>query len=260
MSKIVTLSLLQSRSLFKEKATYLFGVMASVIIVLSLGLSSAEIGAKHKLFEDILLTSQGYFFLLAALFYAFTQSSRDRNLGLFVLPVANGMKRREYLVAQMLSLGWIISLLALLFLSLDLIALAVVEGRVDPLLLWQVFLYALSSLLVAYMVMAFGQYVSLTNALLYSVAFFVIGHGLDELYIYTKFVAETAYLTDVMPLLYYLLPNFSLFDRQSTIVNRQALDVWGDVLLPLLYFSVWTLMLFLAALVKFQKKGLTIGN
>ena len=177
MSKIVTLSLLWAKSLFKEKSTYLFGVMAAVIILLSIALSGTEIGRKYKLFEDILLTSQGYFFILAALFYAFFQESRDRNLGLFVLPVANGMSRNEYLMAKMLSLAWVILSLFVMFILLDTVALAVVEGAVEFLLLWQLFLYTLSALLVAYMIVSLSQYVSLTNALLYSITLFLIGHA-----------------------------------------------------------------------------------
>lgn len=97
MSKIVTLSFLLAKSLYREKASYLFAVIAGMIMFIALGLSGTNIGAKYKLFEDILLTSQGYLFIIAALFYAFSQVSRDRNLGVFVLPLANGVKRYEYL-------------------------------------------------------------------------------------------------------------------------------------------------------------------
>jgi len=60
--------------------------------------------------------------------------------------------------------------------------------------------------------------------------------------------------------LYYLLPNFSLFDLQGAIVNRRDIDLVSEVMVPLIYGIIWAVILFLAGLVKFQKKALTVGN
>lgn len=260
MGKIVTLSRFLAKLLFREKATYLLAVMATVIMLISLGFSGTEIGMRYKLFEDILLTSQGYFFVLAALFYAYLLMVRNRNLGLFVLPLSNGMKRYQYLAGQMLALVSLLVTLFIIFGVLDIIAVLWVEGSLYPLVIWQLFCYALSGILVALVVMALSQYVSLTNAMLYAVALFLIGHALDELYLYAQYGDVAPFFREVVPVFYHLLPNFSLFDLQEAVVNRRGIAWWAGGLLPILYFIVWSGILFLTALVRFQKKGLSVED
>lgn len=260
MSKIVTLSFLIAKSLYKEKASYLFGVLAGVIMLLSLALGGTRIGEKYKLFEDILLTSQGYFFIVAALFYGFLQLSRDRSLGLFVLPLGNGMSRDAYLLSQMFASVWMMTVLFILFFLLDTVMIFFVEGSVYPGLLWQLFLYFLSAQLVAFFVMTLALYVSLTNAALYALVLFFIGNALDELFVYANFIAPDPLFGKAAWMLYYLFPNFSLFDLQGVVVNRRSVELWSGVMLPLFYFVIWAGICFLASLSRFQKKALTLGD
>ena len=260
MSRIVTLSRFFAKSMIREKASYLFGVLAVAILVVSLGLSGTDIGFRYKLFEDILLTSQGYFFIVAALFYAFMALSRERNLGIFVLPLANGMRRCEYLLALMFSLVWIISILFALFFLLDMLFLYGVEGTIYPPVLWQLFLYYLVACMVAFLIVSLSHYVSLTNAVLYALAFFLIGNALDELYLYAWFMTDSPFLQQLSSVLYYLLPNFSLFDLQGIVVNRHGADIWQAVGLPLAYFTVWSALLYGLAWVRFRKKALSVGS
>jgi hypothetical protein len=198
--------------------------------------------------------------VVAALFYAFMMISRDRTLGLFILPLANGMKRSRYLWAQMAAMVWIVGILFGLFVVLDVLSLLAIEGAVYGMLLWQLFLYFLSALMAAFLIVALANYVSLTNAVLYAVTLFFVGHALDELYLYAHTLQESAILQGVAAFGYYLLPNFSLFDLQGLIVNRRTLPLYEGFILPVAYFVVWSVLLYAAALVRYRKRALTVGN
>jgi len=259
MSKIVTLSFFLAKALIMEKSSYLFAIMAVVIMVIALGLGSVDIGSRNKLFEDVLLTSQGYLLLIAAFFYAFMLVSRDRNLGLFVLPIANGVSRGQYLAALMGAMVWVVGILFVLFLITDIFFLIIVEDEVHGMLLWQIFLYFLASLLAAFLFIGIASYVTLTNAVLYVAALFFIGNALDELYLYAYQMQSDSWLQWTASFGYYLLPNFSLFDWQAQIVNRRDIPLYDSAVLPLLYFGIWTLFLYFIALAHFRKKAMILG-
>lgn len=260
MKKIFALVFFFTKSMLKERATTVFTILALFFIFISLSLSGTNIGFRYKLFEDILLTSQAYLFLISSIFYAFTILNKNINMGLFVLPISAGISRFSYLLTLFLSLASITGVIFIIFLLLDGVFLFFIEGEVVFAVLWQLFLYFLISVLVSSLIIALSNFVSLTNSIIYSISLFMIGSALDEFYLYLNFIAKDTISAPFAGVFYYILPNFSIFDFQSAIVNRAPLEIYDFFILPILYFVIWIAIFFVLAYTKFKNKALIVGR
>lgn len=249
-----------AKSLFKHRATLLFLLLAALMLIVAFLLSDVNIAVRHKLFEDVLLSSQMFLLHLAAVFYAFDLFSRDRVQGLFVLPLASGVKRELYAISLMGTVIFMVAWLLLLFLGIDSLMLFLLEGTVPAIILWQLMLYLFSAVLLIVLIYCMSQLVAVMNAVIYGLMFFMIGSGLDELYLFAQKMQEDVSVQILAKFLYYVLPNFSHFDIQSLAVNRTFTEWYTVYLFPVLYFVGYTGVLMAIALHQYRKKALSVGN
>ncbi len=260
MNKIFALTRFSMRSLLKQKTSYVLVILSVLSLILALALSNVNIADKYRLFEDVLLSSQMAIFHLSAIFYSYEYLYKERLGGSFILPLASGLSRNAYLLSIFLVQATLLGMLFLIFGAMDLIAVFFIEGSINILIIYQLFLYLLSALFLASFVIMFSQYVSVMNSVIYTIFIFIIGSALDEVYYYVDFVLkESGVLMTVTQFVYYLVPNFSLFDKQGVIVNKVDMDLWL-YMEPIFYFLVFISVIYLLALVKFSKKVLRVGE
>lgn len=259
--KIFALASFFAKSLFKQKATTLFVVLALVMFAIALAVSDIDIARRFKLLEDVLLTSQMFLLHIAGLFYGFELLQKDKNGGIFVLPLSTALRRSCYMASLFLALSIMVLWLFLAFFLVDALLLYAIEGELAMLVLWQLFLFALSAVLLAFLALLFSQFVSIMNATIYAVSLFLLGSGLDELYLYAHGVLkEPGLLKPLSEILFYILPNFSLFDLQGIVVNRASFDSWRLFLFPPLYFVALVGVLFVITVIKYNKRVLKVGE
>lgn len=259
LKKVHALSSFYMQSMLKQKASYIFVILTLVILVLSWLSSDLNIGKKYKLFEDLMLTSQMFLLHLAAIFYAFEMLQKERLSGSFVLPLSTHISRRTYLFASFLAMTKLLLLLMSIFMLIDAVVLFIVESEIVWLVLFQLFLYTLSAILVVYLILMFAQYVSIMNALIYALTLFVIGGALDELYRYVFYLHPDESLQPLVTVLYYAVTNFSLFDIQSFVVNRSVFET-RILIEPVIYFFIMATLVFYVATIKFEKRVLKVGE
>ena len=58
---------------------------------------------------------------------------------------------------------------------MDIVVILLIEGSLNTLILYQLFLYMLSGFFLASLVIMFSQYVSVMNSVIYAIFFFIIG-------------------------------------------------------------------------------------
>lgn len=260
MRKIASLIKFFSKSMLKERATTIFIILALIMITVALTLSDINIARRFKLLEDILLTSQMFLLHIAALFYSFDFLQKEKNLGLFVLPLSTGISRKSYLLSIFLTLFFMITTIFLSFLIIDFILLFVLEGIFAYKVLWQLFLYMLSATLLSFFIIFFSNFVSVMNSIIYSVALFFIGNGIDEFYVYANFIKKDPTLEKISAIFYYILPNFSIFDKQALVVNRAFIDFKEFFIYPTVYFILLAILLFLISSIRYEKRVLRFGE
>lgn len=260
MRKVLSLVRFFSKSLLKERATLLFVLLAIIMIVVALSLSSIDIARRYKLLEDVLLTSQMFLLHIAAIFYSFDFLQKEKSLGLFVLPLSTGLSRRSYLISIFLTIAFMTFIIFLSFFIIDSLLLLVIEKVFAYQVLWQLFLYTLSAIVLSFFIIALSNFVSIMNSVIYSVALFFIGNGLDEFYIYAKYIKKDLVLTKIALFLDYVLPNFSIFDKQAIVVNRALIENSAFFFYPVIYFLILSILIFSIANIKYQKKVLRLGE
>jgi hypothetical protein len=258
--KILLLAHFFMKSLLKQKATIVMSLLTTLFLSIAWLLSDMNIGAVFKLFEDVLLTSEMFLLHLSAIFYAYEFLQKERIGGVFVLPLATGMKRSHYLLAVLLGQWSMLLLFAMILLILDTLVLFMVEGTFVWMVLWQLILYVLSSMMVSLLIILFSQFVSIMNAVIYSMTLYFLGNALDELYLYAYFIHIDPLLQKVYHILEFLIPNFALFDKQGIIVNRSVESTSVTILEPTVYFLIATTIIFLITNWKFSRKALKVGE
>ncbi len=256
--RILALTLFITHSLLKERANYLLLFFAALSAALALSISHVDIALRFKLFEDLLLSSQNLLLLIATLFYTFTLLQKERDMGLFMIPLSLGVSRFEYEVALFKSIASIIFALFAVFFAFDIVLLYGVEGEVRWAILLQLLLYSLGSIMLGFSIITISRFVSVMNASLYGVVLYLIGNALDELIVYAAKSGDSWFMT-LSNILYVLLPNYSLFDIQSLVVNNLEVDsvmVWK----VLGYFVFYSYFLVFISFMRFAKKALKVGH
>ena len=204
----------------------------------------------------MLLSTQAFLLQSAALFYTFLLLGRERALELYVLPLAYGMRRSGYLLGLMLAPALMLGILTLTLLLIDMAMLWGVEGAVKAAVLWQVTLYGMAALFVSALMIALAQYVSMTNAMIYTVVIFMLGNALDELLIFSQEGSLSSVGKTIVTQCYYFLPNFSLFDHQEAVVNKAAVDGLSFIAAPIGYLILWWTILYALAWLRFVTRVL----
>lgn len=247
------------RSLLNQKTSYLLVILVLLMLVLAFLASDINIGKSHKLFEDLLLSSQMFVLHIMAFFYSFEFLQKERLNGLFILPLSTSLSRCSYLFSVFLAQLELIGLLGMLFIGIDILALWLVEGSIAWMVVLQVALYILSAMLLSFLIIMLSQYVSIMNSMIYAVTLFIIGGGLDELYVYVFYMHPELGLETMTKVLYYGFINFSFFDIQSVVVNRSVFES-SRVIEPFIYFFIVTVIMFSLANMKFAKRVLKTGE
>ena len=260
LNKIKVLGKFLFLSLLKLKATQLFAVLSVAILVLSWSVSDINIASKYKLFEDILLTSQMFMLHTAALFYTFEYLQKERFGGIMIVPFSTGIHRSEYIFSIMAALATLLFFLGTIFLLIDTMFLWVIEVDVNYMVLWQLFLYLISAILLSAFILLFSQFVSTMNAVIYALTIFIIGNALDEVYYYSLYMQDQDSVKNMALFLFYAFPNFSIFDLQAIVVNRVEFDLFEVFARPIIHSSILYVMVSSLMLWKFNTRVLRVGE
>lgn len=260
MRPVLALARFFMQGFFKQKATTVMVLITAIIVVLSWTISDVDIGSSHKLFEDVLLTSQLFLIHFMAIFYAYEYGQKERLGGIFVLPLSMGLSRSHYIFGVILGQWLMLLFFTVILLLIDSGALWLFEGSISFVVLWQVILNLFSAMLVVLLVLLFSQFVSVMNSVIYTLTLFFLGNGLDELYIYSHDIKPNEFMQTMYSVLEYIIPNFSLFDKLGAIVNRADEDASVLYLQPVMY-TIIASTLFISIMVwKFSKRALKVGE
>lgn len=239
------------KSLLSERATGLFLVLSVIFLTLSLSLSDINIAVKYRLLEDALSASQSFIMTILAIFYAFLAMEKERKGGLFVFALTGGNTRGEYLLSQFAAILSLILIVFTVFFVVDFVFLSLLGGGMSMEFFYKLLLTALSSSLLGFLTLTLARFVSNTNAIIYAIFLFFIGNGADELVLYAQ--DKNIAVEILTHIVYYVLPNFSFFDPLA--VNT----AFSKELFAVLYFALYSVVLFFAAFFRFKKEVLRVG-
>jgi hypothetical protein len=234
------------KTALREKLSPLFLSLALLSTLLSLTLSGVDIGEDGRLFRDITLLFQGTLLHIVAIFYSINYLNKERRGGVFIFPLSSGVDRGVYLLSVNLSIIFIISTLSLSFLFFDLLTALFLEYTLS--ILFSLSLLTLSASLLSTILIALAQYVSPFKALIYTIAIFIVGNGLDELYFYAYKLEPDQTLQTVFEVSSIIFPNFYLFDSNEVVFK------------PVAHFTLEATIFFLIGYLSFRGRVLRVED
>jgi len=208
-----------------------------------------NIGEPLKLFIDVNLSIQHGILHLIALMSGFILLTKFHSGALSLIPLTLPLSRLTVLLNLYLSLFTIITLLTLLLALIDGIIFSLLAPQFLIPLFIQLLLFTLSAMLLSTLLLTISWYSTPLKALFWTIALFLIGHGLDELLLFLKH-DETSYFLGI--LLFYLLPNFTHFDFINHLSNQQTAHFLSYVINALFYLFSYGLFLIGVAFVRFK--------
>lgn len=241
-------------SLLRNRLTSFTLVLLVAFTALSLLMSTVDAGIRIRLFENILISVQTFLLYAVSWLFAFDLLRREQQELLYVLPLSTGISRSEYLCGRFLGLVFFLVILGACLLFLDALLLLVVEENIVMDVLLQIALTMCGAVLAAALVFALAVWTSAFAAVIFAVMLWVIGHGLDELIVFAD-QQLPAGAFHVSQGLYYLLPNFSITDMSTHVLNRLPMS-WQAWLLPALYCLGYSALIMALACQAFHKKAL----
>ena len=251
IARATLVSLLRNRL-----TTFLISLMV-MFTLLCVVISTVDAGVRFRLFENLMLSGQALLLYGFAWLYSFEILRREQSDLLFMLPLSTGIARSDYLIGRFLGLSLVIMILGGCFVLLDAILMFWLEGAFIWQPLMQIVITTFGAILAAAIVFCFGVITSAFSAVIYSLLFWLIGHGLDELYLFAE-QQMSVVAQSITKLFYYLLPNFSLTDLSTTALNRLPSTSW-DWIFPMIYSLGYSAILLLIASSLYRRKAL-VGN
>jgi Cu-processing system permease protein len=244
-------------SLLRNRFTVFLISLVVLFTLLCLAMSTVNIGIRFRLFENLILSSQTFLLYGVAWLYGFDILRRDQQELLFMLPLSTGMSRRAYYSGRFWGLVALILLIGFSFVVINIVLIAYLEHAIVWPIIFQTVITIFGAILSAAILMCFGVNLSAFSAVIYSILMWFIGHGLDELVLFSEKQLNPS-LHSITQMLYSTLPNFSLTDLSSIALNRlpnSAID-W---LFPVFYCSIYSALLIALACLLYEKKSLA-GN
>jgi ABC-type transport system involved in multi-copper enzyme maturation permease subunit len=240
-------------SFFRKKVIYLFFAAIIILMLFSSGLSGINIGAKYRLFENILINAEYFFLHLFALIISIDLIRKEEISCIYMLPLSTGISRKSYYLGRFSGISIILLISTLGIVILNIVLVYFIEKMFPIFLLQQLLLILFSIYLFVGLFFLFSVFVGPNSATVYTVLIWMIGNSLDEFYIYAqthqKFVLLSKWL-------YYVFPNFSLYDIVSYSINYRFISA-GDVGFRLIYTLAYLVILLFFAVNKYSGKVLS---
>lgn len=244
-------------SLFRNRLTTFLISLMVLFTLLCLVISTVDAGVRFRLFENLMLSGQTLLLYGFAWLYSFEVLRREQSDLLFMLPLSTGVSRSDYLIGRFSGLALVILCLGICFVLLDTGLIVWLEGDFIWQPLMQIVITIFGAVLAASLVFCYGVFTPAFSAVMYSLLFWLIGHGLDELYLFAE-QKMSVVAQAVTKFLYYLLPNFSLTDLSTTALNRLPSTGW-DWLFPIFYSLGYSALLLAVASTIYRRKAM-VGN
>jgi len=214
------------RESIRNKVLWFFALAGALMILAALVLGEMVVGRPGKAIWDLGLSSINLLSLAIIVTFGVSMASSELEGRMMQLLLVKPLSRRQYLAAIYMTL---MSLVLIASLSMALISWALLGFSTMALVILAVALiWNLLEMSVMGAVVLFCATLSAPQlAMFLGLCFYIIGHSLSEaLRLVT--VSGTALTRGVFAVLYFILPNLSLFNKKSLLASGLTLpDLWS---------------------------------
>ncbi len=243
--RIGAIALLAFQESIRDRILYGLLVFAFGMIASASLLTSLAVGGEAKIVKDLGLTAISLVGLLRAVFLGVGMVSREIERRTIYAVMSRPVRRVEFVVGKFLGLGLTLFVNVALM-AAGLLGLArLLEGSWSLELLPAILLAYVELLLVTAIAVFFSTFTTPTLSAMFTLAFFVIGHLLQDIQRFASLVGGPASRA-IAAGLAVALPNLSRFRIGEVVVNGLPLPP-AYVGLAVLYGAAYLVLLLLAA-------------
>lgn len=216
--KIVSIARSTFKESIREKVWLIVLFFGAIVIASSFFLSPLAVGAKQKIILDVGLASISILGVLTAILVGSTMLYKEMDKRAIYLVLTRQVSRFEYLLGK---LGGIVSTIAVLIVAMAVIFLATAyagAGGINSKVAAAIYLSLLEMTLMSALIVFFSTFTTPVLTSFFSVCIFVAGNLSADLRTFAdKFGGP--FLKWLMNWLYYILPNFKVFNLRHEAVH-----------------------------------------
>jgi ABC-type transport system involved in multi-copper enzyme maturation permease subunit len=254
MEKIVALAMNTFRESIRDRIFYSLLAFAVLMLAFSLVLANLTIGDEIKIIKDFGLGAISLFGVLIAIFVGISLVYKEMEKRTIYVILANPIARWQFVLGKYAGLSLTL-FVEVAVMSAGLIALCYFKQEVIPWALFKAIVPIWFELqLILAVALLFSTFASPFLSGLFTLSIFIIGHLTQD---FKQLAAGTDNLAlkKTANFLYYTFPNLESLNFKARVVHGLAIP-WPEFFLSLLYASCYTLMLFTAALLIFNKRDI----
>ncbi len=214
---------------FKQNISIIFIFLAIVSTLISLSLSPIDIGdGGDKLSRDASLFFRAFLLNIFAVFFAISHIQREERGNLYLLPMSVGASRFVYFFSSIITHSLILLFISIFFLIGDLL--------LNKNFINETILAFLSASLLSISILSFGQIFSMLFSVIFAIAIYFLGNGLDELFIYSYKLHVDHNFQVLYEFLARIIPNYYIFENNLNINLFVHYIIWSSIYATFGYF------------------------
>lgn len=252
MSKISCIAVNTFRESIRERLLYIGLLFGGVLIAGSIVLSPLAVGAKQKIVMDVGLAAISIFGVLTAILMGGNLVHKEIDRKAVYMILTRPVSRAQYLVGKFAGIVMAISAVFAIMAALMIAALVLERAAIRPSVFAAVYMSLLEMTVMCAVVIFFSTFTTPLLTSFFSLCFFVAGSLSGDLRVFaSKFGGE--FMRYAVETLYYLLPNFKVFNLRHEAVHD--LHFRGmDLVFSTLYAAAYCLVAIYFAYLVFRRR------
>ena len=265
--KVLPIAKLTAKEVLKEKLFIGVVIVSAIFCVLSYYLSNISAGNNVKIAMDFILSFQFFITAIFAIFMVSGSFHKDLNDKVIYLLYSKPMTKVEYLTGKVAGFFSVLTLLSFILFLINTSAILIINKisnlyvphiiLTERAFIFSLLLTFMGLLLISVVTLFSVSFSSSTLAMLVSFLVFIIGLELSpvkELVTASKLVSEVNKI--IVKVVYYVFPNFSLFDVKTIVVYHFLKFSPFFVSGVIVYSVIYSIFLILISLLVFERKEL----
>ena len=231
MSRLFAIATNTFREAIRDRILYSILFFAALVLVTSMAMREITIGDQDKVVRSVALGAIRLFGSIISIFLGIGLVYKELERKTIYTIASKPIPRWLFILGKYTGLMGVIAVELALMGGLYVVLMTTQQGfpQAGVFISW-VMLYMELALLTAWALL-FSTYSAPTTAASFSLAIFVIGHLVDDLYLFGS-QSESELIQQASQIVYYVLPNFTLFNISDLAVHQlpiPAAQFWGAI-------------------------------
>ena len=254
MNRLLALALNTFREAVRDRVLYSILFFAAGVIVLSLALQEVTIGDQDEVVRSIGQGAMDLFASIIAMFLGVSLVWKELDKRTAYTILSKPVPRWMFVLGKYLGLMLTLTVEVGILLAVYTALMVVQQGFPPPVVFVSTALLLFELALLTAWATLFSTYSAPTTASAFTLAVFVIGHLADDIWLYGN-QSDNPAVRQVARALYWLLPNFELFNIRADAVHGRPTP-WEQVWPAVGYGIAYTTAVLVLAMAVFRRRDL----